>query len=175
KPNVQVSVSDSDSPRRGTNGRRCVSADVPRIARGGVERVVGYVDEPVLPEGPGLDDQLAGANRTEVDEPHDRLFRITPGHQRRDVERQARTPSLDVEVANWRDEQAAVINRRGGAEGELNQPLGQDRIQLLPVVDVYLGQVRPVRPDQVEPPAHLREALAQDLLGIARVVAGEEA
>ena len=98
--------------------------------------------------------------------------RVDAGDQGGDRGGQAGAPPGGVVVADPGLLQPSVVDHLRAAPGQLDQGLGDDRVALLPQVDVGLGYVdAAVGLHAGEPVAYLGLGGGQDLLRVVRVVA----
>jgi hypothetical protein len=95
----------------------------------------------VLGERASLHDDRAVVFRVEVDQVDDGGLRVDARDQGGHRGGQAGTPPTGVVVADPGLLQAPVVDHLRAAPGQLDQGLGDDRVALLPQVDVCLGSI----------------------------------
>ena len=132
-----------------------IAAQMSRVGAG-ADVVVGGA-KTVLAEGAGLDDQFARFVGIEIDQAQDRALSPQLFDQGAHICRQAGAAALHIEVAQLHVQQAAVVDRLGAAQGQLDKRFGGNRIAPLPVVYVVLGTHVPIL-------AHLRQTAAYQLV-----------
>ncbi len=71
-------------------------------------------------------------------------------------------------------QQPAVVDDLRRTQRQLDQRLGDDRVVLLPVVDVDLAEVGVILGDERQASTDVGVGRLQDLLGIGRIVAGQD-
>src|SRR4029077_11880381 len=109
------------------------------------------------------------------DQVDDGALRVDAGDQGGDRVGQAGTPPVRVVVADPGLLQPSVVDHLRAAPGQLDQGLGDDRVALLPQVDVGLGYVDAAAGLHAgEPMAYLGLGGGQDFLRVVRVVPGQE-
>ena len=102
-------------------------------------------------------------------------LRVDAGYQGGDRVGQAGAPPVRVVVADPGLLQPSVVDHLRTAPGQLDQGLGDDRVALLPQVDVGLGYIgATVGLHAGKPVAYLGLSGGQDLLRVVRILPGEE-
>ena len=121
--------------------RRIAVSVVVQAAGPGAVRAGGVAHglDGVLGERARLHDDGAVVPRVEVDQVDDGACRVDGGDQGGHRGGQAGAPPAGVVVPDAGLLQAAVVDDLRAAPGQLDQGLGDDRVALLPQVDVGLG------------------------------------
>ena len=128
----------------------------------------------MLSECAGLDQDLSHGGGVEVDQPQRNTLWRDLLNEGSDVGRKAGPAAVRVKIADWAMQQAAVINVVRRAKHGLDQPFKDNRVPLLPMVDVALRRVGLIGPDQFQATERLGIGSLEDSSWIVRVLTFHE-